>query len=283
MTFIPPDGIETKSSYQILASPTLYSGQMVTATLAADQTNQQAVDVTLFVRVYGVDDAIESIEAPTVSLGAGVAHTLEWRVPDTHGAPIMAIGVRIDSAVRADGTVYLDRLDWSGTPTLNLIRPVHAGRLWRRAWVDAVDILDPQWPEMFRLAHNRGTGMISLGTADWYDYTATATIIPHMFASGGLAVHVQGLRRYYALQFVAGGYVQLIKQHDDATTVLAQIPFEWQQATTYELQVSIVHGQITAQVGGHVLHAFDPTWRYGGVGLVCTEGRFACERVTVQP
>ncbi|MFZ9858973.1 MAG: ADP-ribosylglycohydrolase family protein [Roseiflexaceae bacterium] len=283
MTFIPPDGIETKSSYQILASPTLYSGQTVTTTLVADQANQQAVDVTLFVRVYGVDDVIESIEAPPVSLGAGATHQLEWRVPDTQGAPIMAIGVRIDSAVRADGTVYLDRLDWSGTPTLDLTRPEHAGRLWRRAWVDAVDILDPQWPEMLRLAHNRGTGMISIGTADWSDYTATATIIPHMFASGGLAVHVQGLRRYYALQCVAGGLLQLIKQHDDDTTILAQIPFEWQQATSYELQVSIVAGQITAQVAGQILHAFDTTWRHGGVGLVCTEGRFACERVTIQP
>jgi hypothetical protein len=195
----------------------------------------------------------------------------------------MAIGVRIDSAVRADGTIYLDRLDWSGTPTLDLTRPTHAGRLWRRAWVDAVDILDPQWPEMFRVAHNRGTGMISLGTADWCDYTATATIIPHMFASGGVAVHVQGLRRYYAVQFAAGGLLQLVKQHDDETTVLAQIPFEWQQATAYTLQVSIVAGQITAQVAGQMLHAFDTTWRHGGVGLVCTEGRFACERVTIQP
>ncbi|MEY2847244.1 MAG: hypothetical protein RL076_2790, partial [Chloroflexota bacterium] len=39
MTFIPPDGIETRSSYQILASPTLYSGQLLTARLAADRTN----------------------------------------------------------------------------------------------------------------------------------------------------------------------------------------------------------------------------------------------------
>jgi hypothetical protein len=283
MTFIPPDGIDTKSSYQILASPTLYSGQTVTAMLAADQANQQAVDVTLFVRVYGADDAIESIEAPQVHLAAGAAHQLSWQVPDTHGAPIMAIGVRIDSAMRADGTIYLDRLAWSGTPTRDLARPVHNGTLWRRAWVDAVDSLDPQWPEMFRLAHNRGTGMISIGTSDWSNYTATATIIPHMFASGGLAVHVEGLRRYYALQLVAGGYVQLIKQHDDVTAVLAQIPFDWQQAISYELRVSTAHGQITAQVAEQVLHAFDTTWRHGGVGLVCTEGRFACERVTIQP
>lgn len=283
MTFIPPDGIETRSSYQILASPTLYSGQMLTARLVADAQNQQPVHAQLIVRVYGVDDAIETMCGPQVILAATDVRDVTWQIPDTHGAPIMAVGLQLTSAVRADGCVYVDFLTWQGTPTLTLTKPTHNGVLWRRAWVDGCDNWHPSWPEPFRLAQNSGTGLICMGTADWRDYTAMATIIPHLCVAGGLAVRVQGMRRYYALQFVAGGLMQLVKQHDDVRTVLAQIPFDWQQATPYELQVSVVQDHITAQVAGQVLHARDTTWQQGGVGLVCTEGRIAGECVTIRP
>ena len=283
MTFIPPDGIDTRSSYQILASPTLYSGQTVTTLLVADAHNAQPITAQLIVRVYGTDDAIETITGPAVELPAGVAVPLTWCIPDTHGAPIMAVGVQLTSATRADGTVYVDYLTWSGSPTVTFTRPAHAGKLWRRAWVDASDQWDPQWPESFRFAQNSGTGMISQGTADWVDYRATAAITPHLLAHGGLAVRVQGLRRYYALELQAGGIVALIKQYDDVTTVLAQQTCDWHPEQTYEFQIDIRGNQITALVAGITLTAKDASLAHGGVGLVCAEGRIACERVTIQP
>jgi len=283
MTFIPPDGIDTRSSYQILASPTLYSGQTVTTVLAADAHNAQPITAQLIVRVYGTDDAIETIMGPAVVLRAGTSAPLLWQIPDTHGAPIMAVGVQLTSTTRADGTVYVDYLTWSGSPTVTFTRPTHAGKLWRRAWVDASDQWDPQWPEAFRFAQNSGTGMISQGTADWTDYRATATITPHLIAHGGLAVRVQGLRRYYALELQAGGSVALIKQYDDETTVLAQQTCDWQPEQTYAFQIDMRGNQITAQVAGITLTANDASLAHGGVGLVCAEGRIACERVTIQP
>jgi len=283
MTFIPPDGIDTRSSYQILASPTLYSGQTVTALVAADAHNPQPITAQLIIRVYGTNDAIETITGTAVELTAGVAVPLTWCIPDTHGAPIMAVGVQLTRATRADGTVYVDYLTWSGSPTVTFTRPAHSGVLWRRAWVDASDQWDPQWPESFRVAQNSGTGMISQGTADWIDYRATATITPHLLAHGGLAVRVQGLRRYYALELQAGGIVALIKQYDDVTTVLAQQAGDWHPEQTYEFQIDIRGNQITALVAGITLTANDASLAHGGVGLVCAEGRIACERVTIQP
>ncbi len=283
MTFIPPDGIDTRSSYQILASPTLYSGQTVTALVAADATNSQPITAQLIVRVYGTNDVIETITGAAVELTAGASAPLTWCIPDTHGAPIMAVGVQLMSATRADGTVYVDYLTWSGSPTVTFTRPAHAGKLWRRAWVDASDQWDPQWPESFRFAQNSGTGMISQGTADWIDYRATATITPHLMAHGGLAVRVQGLRRYYALELQAGGSVALIKQYDDVTTVLAQQACDWSPEQTYEFQIDMRGNQITALVAGITLTANDASLAHGGVGLVCAEGRIACERVTIQP
>jgi hypothetical protein len=253
----------------------------VTTVLAADAHNAQPITAQLIVRVYGTDDAIETITGPTVVLRAGTSTPLQWQIPDTHGAPIMAVGVQITSATRADGTLYVDYLTWNGSPTVTFMRPAHTGKLWRRAWVDASDQWDPQWPEAFRVAQNSGTGMISQGTADWIDYRATATITPHLIAHGGLAVRVQGLRRYYALELQSGGSVALIKQYDDVTTVLAQQTCDWQPEQTYAFQIDMRGNQITAQVAGITLTATDGSLAHGGVGLVCAEGRIACEVITV--
>lgn len=283
MTFIPPDSIDTRSSYQILASPTLYSGQTVTALVVADTQNSQAITVQLLIRVYGTNDAVETITGPAIELAASTSVPLTWCIPDTHGAPIMAVGVQITNTTRADGTVYVDYVTWSGSPTVTFARPRHGGMLWRRAWVDASDQWDSQWPESFRFAQNSGTGMLSQGTADWVDYCATATITPHLLAHGGLAVRVQGLRRYYALEFQVGGIVALIKQYDDVTTVLAQQTCDWQPEQTYQLQIDIYASQLTATVAGITLTAKDDTLHHGGVGLVCAEGRMTCECVAIRP
>jgi hypothetical protein len=214
-------------------------------------------------------------------VGCGASTPLAWQIPDTHGAPIMAVGVQITSVTRADGTLYVDYLTWSGSPTVTFTRPAHAGKLWRRAWARCSGSVNPAVPESFRVAQNSGTGMISQGTADWVDYRATATITPHLLAHGGLAVRVQGLRRYYALEFRAGGSVALIKQYDDVTTVLAESACDWHPEQTYEFQCDVRGSQLTAQVIGITLTATNEALAHGGVGLVCSEGRIACEVITV--
>lgn len=284
MTFIPPDGIETKSSYQILAAPTIYSGQTLTAQVSAANTNQQPVLAHLVVRVYGTNDAIETILGPATTLVAGASHQLVWRIPDTHGAPIMAVGLQITSDVRADGVVYVDFLTWHGTPTLVLRKPAHAGTMWRRAWVDGCDNWHPAWPEAFRLAQNSGVGLISQGTADWRDYEAHADITPHLVSRGGLAVRVQGMRRFYALEFRPDQHVELVLQCDDERRVLASQSWPWQQAQTYTMCIRINGTRIEAQLDDAVqLVADDATLAHGGVGLVCGEGRLACHQVKISP
>lgn len=284
MTFIPPDGIETRSSYQILASPTLYSGQSLTARLAADRTNGQPVQAQFVVRVYGVDDAIETVLGPQVVLAAADVRDVTWQIPDTHGAPIMAVGVQLTSSVRTDGCVYVDFLTWQGTPTLTLTKPAHNGVLWRRAWVDGCDNWHPSWPEAFRLAQNSGTGLISMGTSDWCDYQARAVMTPHLLSRGGLAVRVQGMRRFYAIEFRPNQQVALVLQYDDETRVLASCAFAWHQASSYTVDVSVSGAQITARINAEVgLAAFDTTLVHGGVGVVCGDGRIACTEVSVAP
>ena len=95
--------------------------------------------------------------------------------------------------------MYLDYLTWHGPPVLSLTRPAHGDKMWRRAWVNGVDILDERGPAAFRLIQNAGRGLIIHGAREWTDYRVTADITPHMLKAGGIAARVQGMRRYYAL------------------------------------------------------------------------------------
>jgi hypothetical protein len=120
--------------------------------------------------------------------------------------------------------------------------------MWRQAWVNAVDQWDKWWSEPFRLIQNQGRGLISTGTRQWTDYRLSAPIRPAMLKSGGLAVRVQGLRRFYSLLFTADKKLRLLKVVDDQETVLAEETFEWQLWQTYHLSLEVKGERLRAWV-----------------------------------
>ncbi|MBE0699510.1 MAG: ADP-ribosylglycohydrolase family protein, partial [Anaerolineaceae bacterium] len=207
-----------------------------------------------------------------------------WTIPDLGGQPVASIGVAIASQKRASGTLYLDWLTWSGAPQVRLGRPAAGGKMWSKAWVNAVSEYGHRYPEAYRLMQNHGTGMLIQGTRDWQDYTVSAEITPHMAQSTGLAARVQGLERYYALLVTAGGKAQLIKALD-GQSVLAEtdFAFTWGEAIRFKLRVKGPH--ITASLNGRDLFEFSDTARPlldGAVALVIEEGRMACEEVSIE-
>jgi hypothetical protein len=108
-TFIPPEAIALPG-YTLMASPTLYAGQTVRAGLEADAANNRAVTCRLYVQTYGADDRLVTTKGPETVMEPGAARELAWRIPDTGGEPIAAIGVEITAPQRADGGLYLDYL-----------------------------------------------------------------------------------------------------------------------------------------------------------------------------
>jgi hypothetical protein len=99
-----------------------------------------------------------------------------------------------------------------------------------------------------------------------------------------LVARAQGLTRYYALQFVHGGSVELIAQHDAERVVLARVTYDWQQEQQYTLRIEACGSTLAATVdGGPTLTATDARLAYGSVGLVLTEGRLICTAVAVRP
>jgi ADP-ribosylglycohydrolase len=286
-TFIPSRAIAdyfSKRGYALYASPTLYPGQTVRAAVEADATNGEPVQCCLYVQVYGPDDKLIIRRSEMVTLAPGARHPFAWRMAETGGDPIATVGVELSHPHRADGVVYLDYLTWDGEPDVVFQRPVHNGEMWRLAWVDAVDQYNPRWPEAFRLAQNEGRGLLSQGTREWRNYVASATITPHLVKSTGIAVRVQGLRRFYALLLCDDQHVRLIKALD-GDQVLAEAPLGWRLGEEYDLTLQATGNRLTASVNGKELFSVEDAERPltgGGVALVCEEGRAATNKVTVR-
>jgi ADP-ribosylglycohydrolase len=283
-TFIPPEAVDMPG-YLLLASPTLYPGQRLTAGLSAVEANDGPLSVGIFLRHYGDRDQLVTVEGPTEQLRPGSRTEIVWQIPDTGGQPIAEIGVQLRSD-SGHGSVLLDFLDWRGEPDAVFTRPQGTGKLWRRAWVDAVSQFDARWPESFRIVQNEGIGMLSQGTPSWRDYRLTSTITPYLARRAGIADRVQGLRRYYALLLSEGTAIQLIKAHDGNITVLAEKDHAWDSFSCQELSLEVAGTRLRGWLNGELM--FDvaddnAAWASGSVALLVEDGCLGTDAVKVSP
>ncbi len=283
-TFLTPEGIQMPG-YALMASPTLNPGQRVIARLGADEANAQPVQVGLFLSHYSGGDKLVRVDGPRVTLQPsqeGIA--LAWDIPECGHQPIAAIGLEIIPPTGMPGAVYLDRMDWKGTPNCTFTRPAEAGKAWRVSWISSCSE-SISFAEPLRLVHNHGIGMLSQG-GDWEDLRAESELTPHMAEEAGLAVRVQGLERYYALKLVKGDRLVLVKRWYGADQVLAGINFPWQFGEPVSLTLEVRGQRLSASADGKpVLEAEDTqnplTW--GGVGLLVCEGRLGSPGIRIQP
>lgn len=269
--------------YALYASPTLYPGQTVRALVKADPDNAEQISCGLCLSVYGPDDKPSKRSGEGQALEPGEERLLEWRVPELGGDPIEAVGIELHSPRRADGAVYLSYLTWDGEPRASFSRPAHNGGLWRRAWVNAVDHFDAGTPEPFRIIQDSGRGLLIIGCRSWADIEARADVTPHLAKAAGIALRVQGMRRYYALLLCADMTVRLVKNLD-GEELLGQSAFPWELGSTYELRLSAEGDRLRASVGDRLLFDVRDSGRLisgGGVALVCEEGRTATRKVEV--
>ena len=260
--------------YQLLASPRIFPGQTVEATLSAQTASARA---NVYLSCYGEDDEPATFDDATVELVAGESTRVSFTVPALPG-PIFSAGVRVQGP--AEG-VCLEALKWSGAPEIRLERPSHRGTMWHRAWVNGVDLLTKEF-EMFRLVQNVGMGLLMQGTREWRDYSLTADVTPHLVKRAGIAVRVQGLTRFYGLLLARGNRVQLVRLLHREEEVLGEADFEWQLGETHELTLQVDGDRLVGKVDGSVLiEATDDALDCGAVGLVIEEGRLGVDRVEV--
>ncbi|MCP5101071.1 MAG: ADP-ribosylglycohydrolase family protein [Chloroflexi bacterium] len=283
-TFIPPDA-KDMPGYELLASPTLYSGQTVRAHLIADTENQGMTQVGLYLRHYGADDELVLVRGPKQTLAPGQAVDVVWQIPAVGGDPIAEIGVWTQSETAVSNTLYLDYLTWDGEPDVTWKRPFHNGTMWQRAWVDGIDHYYTDFAETFRVVSNKGCGLLIQGTRQWQNVAVQSTITPHFAKRFGLATRVQGLQRYYALLLDRNGRVELVRVFD-THTVLAMAEIEWDGERPLSLRLQIVENKLQGWVDGScMITAVDSENKLtgGGIALVIEEGCVVTDVIQVQP
>jgi len=283
-TFVAPDAIHMPG-YGLMACPTLYPGQTVTARLAADRANPAEATAALYIQRYAAGDALLRVHGPSLRLLPGESGELTWVIPDAGSFPIAEIGLEISAPDGRAGTLYLDSLDWRGAPNACFSRPEKAGKAWKISWVSSVDHWE-LWGEPFRPIQDKGRGLLIHGADDWANYRAEADVTPHMVKTCGLAVCVMGLERCYALLLDEGGRARLVKTWYGEQIELASAPLAWEFGLTYQLALETHGGSLCAWIDGvpffDVQDQRDPL-ASGAVALVCEEGRSATQSVRVQP
>jgi ADP-ribosylglycohydrolase len=283
--FIPPEFI-TASNYELQACPLLYPNQVLRAVARADSTNREAISGALAIQHYDSRDSLVTVTGPTARLQPGEQAELEWRIPDLGGQPVAVVGILVTSEGHP-GALALHALGWDGEPMTTLCRPPDGGRMWARAWINAVDQFDTDSPHAIRVVQNRGRGLLIQGTREWRDYRVAATLYSDLADSIGLAIRVQGLRRFYAVLLRRGGVAQLVRVLD-GDEVLAERSLErWSlEDGPHDLEVEGSGEQLQAWLDGELL--FDvrdanPHLRSGAAGVVCECGTLSLDTVRISP
>jgi hypothetical protein len=278
-TFIPPEALKMPG-YGLIASPTLYPGQTLHASLSADCDAR----VSLFVRAYGAGDALVLHHSQPVTLRGGVITTLGWELQGLDGgSPIAQVGVQAECGQA--GTLHLDYLTWSGAPDTVFKPPPHDGTLWQRAWIKGCSDAGFGWGWAMRACQDAGTGLLMQGEREWSNYTVRATVTPHLARAAGIAACAQGMQRYYALLLCDDGQVRLVKQLDGRQT-LADAAFDWRVDGAYTLSLTTRGDHLAAAIDGRPLFEVRDTHHpllSGAVALAIEEGRLDCDEVAVSP
>lgn len=274
-TFIPPEAKDMKTGYVLVANPTLYPGQEIRLTVRAQG---QPTSGAVFLSKYTPDDGSESINGPSWSLQPNEERCLTWVVPENAGYPYHEVGLNV-----FEGNVELHKLDWSGIPSTSF--PVAEGTMWARAWAKSVDRFEYVRDRYEYLTHNEGVGLLTQGSRDWKDYRIEARVTPKMAVAAGLAIRVQGLRRYYAVVFAGPGELRIVKSLD-GNSILAQTSFPWEPFHDYIVEVEVRGNEIRAWIDGRLkLTAvdLDRPLLEGAFGIIVESGCIGAGEPRISP
>lgn len=283
-TFLLPEAL-SMPGYDLTACPTLYPGQ----TVSADVTAETALRCRLVIESYAEDGkSLLSHHGSTVRLKAGESTTLTWQIDDPQLHPIAKVGIELVKS-KPEDVLYLDSLTWQGAPVYPLFPRIGKNKIepaaLLRPWVKACDWDFSLWFDGFlNLVQNSGTGLVLQGTREWKGYTASANLEAHFCQSFGLAMHVQGLNRYYALVLNRSGKAQLVKSLDRAVTV-AEVDFAWNFDQIYAFSMHFTGDVLHASIDGVELFSVeenDPLLASGAVGVLVEEGRLLIRSVEVK-
>ena len=292
-TFIDlqPKGKEGTSYFDVLCSPSLYSGQEVKAVIAAEAVSPA---FTFFIEYFNERDELETLSSSAFQLNDG-DNQIKWRIPDVGGHAIYRLGMSLRSGAcgsRLDGSVIIKSLDWSGapecyrmgrsmemTPTLT---PWTTTTSWLKTFVSSADHFCPDYTTTFSISHAAPNGVVTTGTMDWDNYSVKSVITFSQQDAAGLVARAKGHRRYYGAVLKDKKAV-IYKQCDAKRTVVAEAAFDFEIDDTRELAFTLDGPRLSLAVDGKTaVSGQDESYLCGGAGFVVDSGAILADGFEVK-
>lgn len=292
-TFIDlqPKGKEGTSYFDVLCSPSLYSGQEVKAVIAAGAVSPA---FTFFIEYFNERDELETLSSSAFQLNDG-DNEIKWRIPDVGGHAIYRLGISLRSGAcgsRLDGSVIIKSLDWSGapecyrmgrsmemTPTLT---PWTTTTSWLKTFVSSADHFCPDYTTTFSISHAAPNGVVTTGTMDWDNYSVKSVITFSQQDAAGLVARAKGHRRYYGAVLKDKKAV-IYKQCDAKRTVVAEAACDFEIDDTRELAFTLDGPRLSLAVDGKTaVSGQDESYLCGGAGFVVDSGAILADGFEVK-
>lgn len=290
-TFIDlkPKGKEGTSYFDVLCSPTLYSGQMVTANLQVPYEVNPAF--TFFIEYFDENDELQTMFSDSYELNKGL-NLLKWLVPDVQGHAIYRLGITLKSIHRMDGYIVLKTLDWSNAPKLYhmgksmemspSLTPWTTTTAWLKTFVSSADHFNPDYTTTFSISHAVENGVVTTGTLDWDDYSVKSIITFSQQDAAGLVARAKGHRRYYGAVLSKGKAI-IYRQQDDQRIEIASAPINFSIDKTYELEFQVKKESLSLLVDGRTaVTGTDFAYRCGGAGFVVDSGAILADEFEIR-
>lgn len=283
-----PKGKAGTSYFDVLASPTLYEGQLVSASVEA---SENAPSLRLFVEYFDGQDQLQLAFSDPFSLNKGL-NDLQWEIPILEGHMIYRIGLCLESEDRCDGTLLLKSLDWSNPPrrfhmgkSMDLtpsLTPWTTATTWIKAFMRSAEQFYPDYTTTFSVSHSSRNGVATIGTRDWDNYAVTSTLTLAQQDCAGLVGRARGHRRYYAA-VLKDGCAALIRRTDDKVLDLAKVPYPYEIDKTYTLQFRLSGSRLALLINGaQVVEAEDSAYPSGGAGFLVESGAMLADGFTIE-
>lgn len=232
-TYLRPAELDG-NNYRGTFSPSLYPGQTVSVRIMAHPRANPELIANLFVRDANTGQRIE--QQAGLTLTPGQWQRLEWRVPPSDGVLIDQVGVLVTAmhAPHLNESVYIDDLDWTGTPEYRID--------FRRERIETdgssqFTFLRGYWTLQGDAYVGSGIGQNETYTGDvgWADYQVSVEVRPINGDAHMLLGRAQGALRSYALALLPGRLALLRNDHGYAE--VASTPFAWRHGETIHLHL----------------------------------------------
>ena len=157
------------------------------------------------------------------------------------------------------------------------------GHLWKRGWVNDVDIWANRWDKSFALTKNISRGHVFTGSSDWKNYSVTAKLIFRLASSGGLIVRSQGLKRYYSLELTSQNKLMINKMEYELKT-LKEVDFKLEPFREYEFKFEADSNKLRGFIDNKLMIETEDksdSFRQGMIGFIVENGSIQSDEISI--